>query len=330
MKVTEKIIARHDKLLEKLREEMFYEGFATVRPTRFINRAKFLGDIYAYFMRYDVEEESIMENGVEIPIPRSEKSEDDKFFETVTVPELKKIRIKNSDVFFSGMTALENNHIPKNISPTTLATIAWNINQHVPRVIKVKHRENTFIAYNKFVEKHDNDDIIIIECPRHGFKVDNNSCIYVFEGEGSNLEFLGKYKYKSRKEKNDKDYRLTLSPISENNTYIVEDYISSKTNIHTERFYRDSKKHDESIRRAKGKCENTDCINKAPFKNDDGEVFLESHHIVFLSDNGQDELDNMIALCPNCHREAHHGRNRDILKKNFLQIVKNKHISSDN
>ncbi len=329
MKITEEIIARHNELLEELRQKMFYEGFATKNPTHFINGFNFLGDIYACFMRYDIEEKPIMENGVEIFISRSKESKDDEFFETVTVPELKEMKENEPDIFFSGMTALENNHIPKNISPTTLATIAWYFGDRAKRIMNVKHRENTFIAYNKFVEKHDNDDIVI-ECSRHGFKVDNNSCIYVFAGEYEDLEFLGKYKYKSRKEKNDKDYRLTLSPISENNTYIVEDYILSKTNIHTERFDRDSKKRDESIRRAKGKCENDSCKNKSPFKNYDGEVFLESHHIVFLSNNGQDELDNMIALCPNCHREAHHGKNRDILKKNFLQIVKKKHISSDN
>ena len=37
------------------------------------------------------------------------------------------------------------------------------------------------------------------------------------------------------------------------------------------------------------------------------EPFLEVHHVKSLSDGGEDTLDNVIALCPNCHREKHYG-----------------------
>ena len=29
------------------------------------------------------------------------------------------------------------------------------------------------------------------------------------------------------------------------------------------------------------------------------------HHIVWLSNGGEDSTDNTVALCPNCHRKMH-------------------------
>jgi len=56
-------------------------------------------------------------------------------------------------------------------------------------------------------------------------------------------------------------------------------------------------------RRANGFCQL--CNNSAPFIKKDGEPFLEVHHICWLSDNGDDTIDNAVALCPNCHRKMH-------------------------
>lgn len=56
-------------------------------------------------------------------------------------------------------------------------------------------------------------------------------------------------------------------------------------------------------RKSKGICDL--CKEKAPFKDKKGEHFLEVHHIVWLSQNGEDKLENMVALCPNCHRKMH-------------------------
>ncbi|WP_342542729.1 HNH endonuclease signature motif containing protein [Paenisporosarcina sp. FSL H8-0542] len=35
--------------------------------------------------------------------------------------------------------------------------------------------------------------------------------------------------------------------------------------------------------------------------------YLEVHHIKRLADNGEDSVENAIAVCPNCHRELHFG-----------------------
>jgi hypothetical protein len=62
----------------------------------------------------------------------------------------------------------------------------------------------------------------------------------------------------------------------------------------------------EVLRRAQGKCEY--CLKTAPFiKIANKEPYLEVHHILPLSENGKDTVENAIALCPNCHRNAHHG-----------------------
>jgi 5-methylcytosine-specific restriction protein A len=56
-------------------------------------------------------------------------------------------------------------------------------------------------------------------------------------------------------------------------------------------------------RRADGICQL--CNRPAPFKNRDGEPFLEIHHIIPLAEGGQDSIENVVALCPNCHRRMH-------------------------
>ncbi len=64
----------------------------------------------------------------------------------------------------------------------------------------------------------------------------------------------------------------------------------------------------EVLQRANGVCDY--CDQPAPFmKDSDGQGFLEVHHITPLADNGDDTIENAVALCPNCHRQAHHGKN---------------------
>lgn len=56
-------------------------------------------------------------------------------------------------------------------------------------------------------------------------------------------------------------------------------------------------------RRAHGICQL--CENPAPFSDPNGEPYLESHHIDWLSDDGEDSIYNVVALCPNCHKKMH-------------------------
>jgi 5-methylcytosine-specific restriction protein A len=60
------------------------------------------------------------------------------------------------------------------------------------------------------------------------------------------------------------------------------------------------------LRRAKGRCER--CAASAPFlRRSDGSPYLEVHHWRPLSQEGEDTIENAAALCPNCHRDVHHG-----------------------
>ena len=56
-------------------------------------------------------------------------------------------------------------------------------------------------------------------------------------------------------------------------------------------------------RRAKGICQL--CGQPAPFCDQKGRPYLESHHIEWLSQGGADTTSNTAALCPNCHKKMH-------------------------
>lgn len=71
-------------------------------------------------------------------------------------------------------------------------------------------------------------------------------------------------------------------------------------------FVRDPKVVAYALKKAKGIC--GDCGQPAPFKSRrTGRPFLEVHHKQTLANSGADRTDNVIALCPNCHRKRHHG-----------------------
>ena len=60
----------------------------------------------------------------------------------------------------------------------------------------------------------------------------------------------------------------------------------------------------EAVKRiADGKCQL--CGKAAPFIDNYGEPYLEEHHVKKLSDGGADTIDNVVAICPNCHRKVH-------------------------
>ena len=64
--------------------------------------------------------------------------------------------------------------------------------------------------------------------------------------------------------------------------------------------------------RANGVCQLCEepapfAVNKVPF--------LEVHHIQWLANGGPDTVDNVVALCPNCHRKMHMVRNAEDINK---------------
>lgn len=53
-----------------------------------------------------------------------------------------------------------------------------------------------------------------------------------------------------------------------------------------------------------GYCE---ACGQRSFQRSDGSWYLETHHVLALADGGKDSTDNVAAVCPQCHREAHYG-----------------------
>lgn len=68
-------------------------------------------------------------------------------------------------------------------------------------------------------------------------------------------------------------------------------------------YVRDPYVSEYAKRRANGICQL--CGKPAPFRDNDGKPYLETHHIIWLANGGADSLDNTVALCPNCHRKMH-------------------------
>ena len=109
------------------------------------------------------------------------------------------------------------------------------------------------------------------------------------------------YEIIKEKECKKASYRKTV-----NNTYIRDPYIIEFAKL-----------------RANGYCQL--CGNEAPFKNPMGEPYLEVHHIVWLSRGGTDTIDNVVALCPNCHRKIH-ILDKDEDKIYLKKVIKNNNI----
>lgn len=76
-----------------------------------------------------------------------------------------------------------------------------------------------------------------------------------------------------------------------------------KRDLLTSAFIRNANLIEIAKQKAKGVCQL--CGQPAPFIDKQGNPYLEVHHIKWLSQGGTDTLDNVIAICPNCHSKMH-------------------------
>lgn len=81
-------------------------------------------------------------------------------------------------------------------------------------------------------------------------------------------------------------------------------------------FVRSSQVRLRVLVRANGRCE---WCGEPGFATDDGRIYLETHHVVSLADNGADMECNVVALCPNHHREAHYGSQRAEMRDGLIR-----------
>ncbi|AUZ47754.1 HNH endonuclease [Pseudomonas orientalis] len=70
---------------------------------------------------------------------------------------------------------------------------------------------------------------------------------------------------------------------------------------------------------AAGVCEG--CGLHAPFTLDNGQPFLEVHHVKHLAQKGSDRITNAVALCPNCHQRCHRSSDRDAFTEGLYAKV---------
>jgi 5-methylcytosine-specific restriction protein A len=71
-----------------------------------------------------------------------------------------------------------------------------------------------------------------------------------------------------------------------------------------------------ALKTANGVCQG--CDEDAPFRDSNRKPFLEVHQLQRLSDGGPDRPENVIALCPNCHRRRHEGQDGDEFNQDLI------------
>lgn len=107
-----------------------------------------------------------------------------------------------------------------------------------------------------------------------------------------------------------------LKKLAENNEDIAE-LKNSKVTVFPRSFY----VKQFAKRAAAGICQL--CENYSLFKDKMNEPFLEVHHVNYLSKGGFDNIENVVALCPNCHRKVHLLETREDYNTLLEKALKN-------
>lgn len=178
---------------------------------------------------------------------------------------------------------------------------------------------SVILDYSAFPE-HNTANGILLGITK--FKLDKNKSPPIFDVTWADLSnfriYRNRVEYKTRpgKIKRAEDEQKTFSEFIESIRSLTDEeldialprdgFVPPKRTVTTEIFIRNPYVVAYALRRAKGMCQK--CGKVGPFlARDSGEPFLEVHHIIPLSKGGADDIENTIALCPNCHREAHYG-----------------------
>lgn len=87
---------------------------------------------------------------------------------------------------------------------------------------------------------------------------------------------------------------------------VIGNRFPGQTLVRSYQYQRDPAVVAYALKKAGGIC--ADCGKRGPFVSKrTGQPYLEIHHIRMLQEGGSDTVDNVVALCPNCHRKRHHG-----------------------
>lgn len=108
--------------------------------------------------------------------------------------------------------------------------------------------------------------------------------------------------------------------------YIDQHTLSENTpvtriDVKSKAYIRQRAIRDQALKRADGICEY--CGTRG-FLTTGGHLYLETHHITPLSEGGSDTLDNLVSLCPNHHKLAHYGKDKNAMKVELQRIIADK------
>ncbi|MFZ7138018.1 MAG: HNH endonuclease [archaeon] len=136
--------------------------------------------------------------------------------------------------------------------------------------------------------------------------VDNNErTVWIFplkfKNNVSPVPIKKKSYIKKRNTKEKQAKRLTTDELKQRVSSLKPKRSTRK--IISEQFVRNEFVTEFIKRKANGRCQL--CQNPAPFTDKNDQPYLEAHHVVWLSRKGTDTIDNVVALCPNCHRKMH-------------------------
>ena len=84
-------------------------------------------------------------------------------------------------------------------------------------------------------------------------------------------------------------------------------------------YVRNPAHRERALARARGRCE---YCSESGFAKPNGGVFLETHHVVPLSEGGMDSERNVVAICANHHREAHLGAAASVIRQALERRLK--------
>jgi HNH endonuclease len=83
-------------------------------------------------------------------------------------------------------------------------------------------------------------------------------------------------------------------------------------------YRRDPKVRADIIRIANGHCE---CCGEEGFLTQSGQRYLETHHLVGVSERGPDKASNIVAVCPTCHKKAHFAADRIEVERRMFEAI---------
>jgi hypothetical protein len=130
------------------------------------------------------------------------------------------------------------------------------------------------------------------------------------------------WKYVRRQFPGDALYRRITEPYPLRDIDAIDDFGTdapdrAKTTGYV--YARDPSVRKAVLKRAKGKCE---LCGEPGFHKADRTRYLECHHIIALAKEGKDRMSNVIALCPNDHREAHFGARGAEIEQEMIKKVR--------